>query len=190
MPAKTIFFVICFSIFLNGLAQDIKVEDRYDEYFYEPAAFYISLRNAFHPEDFMLGTEVGIMNAKQTLIFFGSFDARPYRKKISEYQGNNIFYQYAERRYFAGIGAEYLKSIRDLNIGVFIQMNIHYTWGKYGGTYNKPDQGFVITPKMGFYWRFSYNGFFKVGYAYLDTKSRLEKHRLTLTISGILSKNQ
>lgn len=173
------------------LAQEIVVEDRYDEYFGYTPAGYLALRNQVNLQDYTLGLEFGFINKDRNLTFFGNFDARPYRKSVIRYQGNNLFYQFREERYFIGAGAEYYKGFRDSNLGGFIQINPQFTWGAYGGTERKPEKGWVITPRVGVSWNLNDNGFLKVGYAYLDTRNQqLDKHRLTITVARLLKKDR
>lgn len=172
-------------------AQEVVVEDRYDEIFGAKPAAYLAIRNQINLEDYTLGLEAGMINRKRNLILFGSFDARPYRKKVIEYKGNNLFYQYREERYFLGVGAEYLKGFEGSGFGAFIQLNPQYTWGVYGGTEHRPDKGWVITPRIGLAWHLKGYGFLKLGYAYLDTKTyQLDKHRVYVTIAGLLTRNR
>ncbi|MEQ8469654.1 MAG: hypothetical protein RIC35_00635 [Marinoscillum sp.] len=188
---RTLF--ILFTLCLAGhiYAQEIVVEDRYDEYFGIAPAGYLSFRNQINLEDYAMGLEFGVINKNRNLVYFGSFDARPYRKRVIRYQGNNLFYQYREERFFIGAGVEYLKRFRQSGLGGFIQVNPEYTWGAYGGSEKKPERGWIITPRIGLYWNPGDFGYFKLGYAYLDSKSyQLDKHRLYLTIAGLLTKDR
>lgn len=179
---------LCFS-FLASLSQEIMVKDRYDELYGAKPGFYLSIRNDLNLEDYCLGMELGLMTKQRNLIFFGAIDARPYRKKVLEYQGNNLFYQYAQERYFAGVGVEYLRDFHDSRMGAFIQANGSYTWGANGGTNEKPPKGWVLVPRVGLYMKVLEMGYFHFGYSYMDAKTaRLDKHRLFLAFGGILKK--
>lgn len=174
--------------FLSGIAQDDWLEDQIlpDK----TTAVYFSVRNDLNSSDYLLGTEVGVVNRKRNFTSFLTFDARPYRKRILEYRGNNQFYQFREERFFLGAGAEYFKSLKSLPLAAFVQANGAYTWGKYGGTEMKPDQGWVLIPRLGLGLDLKGYGWLKLGYSYLDAKTyRLDKHRLYIAISGFLTDN-
>ena len=187
---KHFLFIALFSLlFFAGKAQDLEVEDRYDEWYGQKPAFQLAIRNQIHPKDYVLGIEAGIASANRNWLLFGSFDARPYRKRVLRYQGGNQYFQYTEERYYIGLGATYMYTIRQTNKGAFVEVNPSYTWGRYGGSERKPEDGWIIMPKAGFFWKFVNNGFVQLGYSYLDTKNDdFEKHRIYLTLGGITGK--
>ncbi|WP_421873635.1 hypothetical protein [Marinoscillum sp.] len=159
----------------------------WDEYTPRPAG-YLSLRNDLNHEDYLLGMELGMVNAKRNIVGFVTFDARPYRKKILEYQGNNLFYQWREERFFIGAGAEYFKGFERVPLAGFVQLNGVYTWGRYAGTESRPDNGWEIVPRIGVALDLKGYGWLKMGYSYLDARSyRLSKHHLYLAITGFLT---
>ena len=187
MKLFAINIILLFS-FLQGFTQDFDYE-YYDEE-EKRIAWYLTLRNNINPSDYILGTEMGLVNKKRNLAAFFTFDARPYRKGVLEYRGNNQFYQFREERYFLGVGAEYTKGFERLPLAGFVQLNGTYTFGKYGGTEMKPNQGWLVVPRFGVALDLKSHGWLKVGYSYLDTKTyRLEKHRLYIAISGFLTGN-
>ena len=148
---------------------------------------FVTFRNILLADDYLFGLELGAISPAQNLTFFSSFDMRPYRKKLLNYQGGNLFYQNAEQRFFIGLGAEYLQYMREKNYGVFIQLNGNYTWAYYGGTELKPPGGLVLNPKAGFFWNFTPDLFLKGGYAYQDTSNeQADKNRLYVAVSGII----
>ena len=152
-------------------------------------AGYITIRNDLNHQDYIIGTELGVVNAKRNLAAFITFDARPYRKRILQYQGSNMFFQFREERYFIGAGAEYIKNFKEFPLAAFVQLNGLYTWGQYAGTDRKPDWGWEVVPRIGVALDLRSYGWLKVGYSYLDARSyRLDKHRLFIAISGFLSK--
>lgn len=175
--------------FLTAWAQDVVVKDRYDEFFAPRYAGHLAFRNVLLSDDYVMGVEGGVISPSRAFTFFGSFDLRPYRKKILNYQGGNLFYQNAEQRFFLGAGVEYHKYVRDKKYGGFVQLNGNYTWGFYGGMEQKPPKGWVLVPRVGAFWKLTRHIYLKGGYAYVDTKNdRVEKHRLYLSVSGILVK--
>jgi len=176
--------------FLTAAAQEVVVEDRYDEVFGLKPAFYLGLRSDLNMEDAALGLEAGIMNKARNLNLFTTFDARPFRKKILEYRGNNVFYQYPEERYFLGLGAEYLQHFEVADLGAFAQLNGVYTWGVYGGTERKPPNGWVAIPRFGLFRKVGDSAFLKLGYSYFDTKtSKVDRHRVFLSFGGFITRN-
>ncbi|MBV6647119.1 MAG: hypothetical protein KI790_16800, partial [Cyclobacteriaceae bacterium] len=63
----------------------------------------------------------------------------------------------------------------------------HHTWGNYGGTFEKPENGIILAPRAGFFmswWEESL--ILKCGYEYLDTKSEIPKHRVTISLMMVL----
>lgn len=179
--------ILLFS-FLPGIGQrnDYGGDDLYNK----RIAGYLSIRNDLNLSDYVLGTELGVVNKNRNITTFLTFDARPYRKGVLEYVGNNQFYQFREERYFLGAGVEYFKGFKRLPLAGFVQANGVYTWGKYGGTEMKPDKGWVVIPRLGLALDLKGHGWLKVGYSYLDAKTyRLEKHRLYIAISGFLTDN-
>ena len=183
--------VFCFAIFsqLNNLfSQDVVVKDRYDEFFGEKPAISTSFRSDVNLNDVSLGLTVGWVNPSQNLTFYGSFDARPFRKRLLEYAGNNTFYQYRQERYFFGAGVEYKKQFEEEKpFGAFFDMNISYLTGSYAGTSEKPDNGLIITPRLGLFWKYMPGQNLRVGYSYMDVKAdAIEMHRLFISFTSLI----
>lgn len=150
---------------------------------------FFTLRNFLLAEDYLLGMEVGAIHPSERVTFFGSFDFRPFRKKVLNHQGGNLFYQNAEQRFFIGAGAEYLHYMPGKNYGVSVQINGNYTWAFYGGTEVKPPHGFVLNPKAGFFWKFAPDLLVKAGYSYQDTmQDRVGKNRLYVAFTGFIKR--
>ena len=84
--------------------QEIEVEDHYDEFFGKKPALIFTIRSDANLNDASLGTAVGWMNKSRNWSLFGSFDARPFRRRTLLLEGNNTYYQYREERYFVGGG--------------------------------------------------------------------------------------
>lgn len=154
-----------------------------------PKVFHLGIRNHFLVDDYHLGIDFGLMTQKKKFMAFTNFDFRPFRKKVLDFQGNNLFYQYAEQRFFIGGGVEFLIPIPEKNYGVFVQANANYTWAFYGGTEVKPPKGWVLVPRLGFFWAGPGKVYLRLGYGYLDTRNNeSEKNQIYLSLSGILSK--
>ena len=185
---KLAFYIILSCLFIRAWSQDIQVYDRYDAVYGQKWAGHVAFRNVLLSDDYLLGLEGGVVSPSRKLTFFASFDARPFRKRILNHQGGNLFFQNTEERYFVGLGSEYLFYLPEKNHGLFVHLNGHYTWGIYGGTFVKPPNGWVLTPRIGAFWQFARFGILRGGYAYLDTRNpEVGKHRLYLSISGILT---
>lgn len=183
------FNTLCLFSFLFGTAQGSNYNN-YGSLRNKRVAGYMSVRNDLNAQDYILGTELGAINRKRDLAAFVTFDIRPYRKRILEYRGNNRFYQFREERFFLGAGMEYARRMPTLPIAGFVQANMTYTWGKYGGTEMKPDHGWSLIPRLGVALDLRGYGWLKAGYAHLDAKTyRLEKHRLYVAITGFLTNN-
>lgn len=164
-------------------AQDIEVIDRYDEMMQNTPAQFLIVRGDIWAQDGYVGLAVGQTNSNRNFSAFINFDARPFRKKVWEYQGNNLYYQYKEERYFVGIGGEILKPIAQGPLEVFGQIDLNYTWGIYGGTDRKPENGFVIVPRVGLTYPLRDYLILRVGYSHLDAKlQEVSKHKIYLAI--------
>ncbi len=183
MPIKQILAVAILLTSMQGFAQHVQYEGMWRPTF--------SVRQSFNSEDYILGFTVGVSTPQRNLITYASFDFRPYGKKIQEKQAGNFYHQYAEKRSFTGIGAEYLHRLNDKNRGVFVNANLDYTWGRYGGTFAKPQKGFLVVPRAGFFMSFfERTTFLKLGYEYLDTNSEVLEHRVFFSVVGVIGKVQ
>ncbi len=150
---------------------------------------YMAFRQSANVEDYLLGWEIGAMNGSRTLAVYSSFDFRPYRKKIQQHEAPGIIYQYAERRMFIGAGMEYFHYLPHQSRGLCLSLNGNYVWGTYGGTALKPDAGFILTPRIGFFQSLAQRTtFFKFGYEYLDTQSRVLEHRFFFSVVGVIGR--
>ncbi|MFT6866635.1 MAG: hypothetical protein ACJA08_001470 [Cyclobacteriaceae bacterium] len=183
MSLKQIFILLVMLYSLYGYAQHIEYEGMW-----RPT---LSFRQSANAEDYILGFSIGASTPQRNLITYASFDFRPYGKKIQEKQSGNFYHQYAEKRFFTGIGVEYLHRLNNKNKGVFANANVNYTWGSYGGTLAKPQQGFNVVPRIGLFMSFfERTTFLKLGYEYLDTKSDVLEHRLFFSVVGVIGKMQ
>lgn len=176
-----IILILLLTFSFSGMSQQIEYDGIWRPTF--------SLRQSANLDDYLLGFTIGASTPLRNLIVYGSFDFRPYRKKIQEKQSGNFYHQYAEQRFFTGVGLEYLHRLNDKNRGVFLNLNGNYTWGNYGGTYSDPQKGFLITPRVGFFMSFfERTTFLKLGYEYLDSQSEVLEHRLFFSVVGVIGK--
>lgn len=191
MISKISAFGVAFLLMQQLLAQNVQVEDRYDDYFAKQPSFFIDFRNDIGQRDWTLGMTTGIRSASGKFAGFVNFDARPFRKAITEYQGSNLWYQYQEERYYIGVGGEYLHILPDQRFGPFLQVNVNYTWGTYGGTQVKAENGWVVNPRGGLAYLFGDRNYLKVGYANVNTKNiEQSRHRIFLGVSFTFKSNQ
>ncbi len=175
-----------FSVAFAAKAQEVIIEDKYNEIFGPKPAFVYTVRSSFNAEDVNIGLELGRTNAKRNFIYAFSFDARPFRRPLLVYQGGTLYYQFREERYFVGGGAEYSRNFSAKKIGAFAQMGVTYTWGNYGGSDQKPPKGWVLVPRMGLSYKITESSILKLGYAYIDAKTReMDNHRIFLSYSFI-----
>jgi len=148
----------------------------------------IAINNYFPSEDYLLGLNLGIINSNRNLSFFTEFDIRPFKKKVLDRQGANLFYQLSELRYYLGVGAEYSIFPKQGDFGVFLQPSLLYTWGEYSGTEIDVPKGWLLLPKVGAVWQFGRNGFLKAGVAFLDDHTERENQaNLFIQISGVIN---
>ncbi len=160
-----IFVILLFGLLYNcwsqsGGPESNTVSNKWD--------FQAGLNNYFLAQDYLLGASLGAINSNRNLSFFTEFEIRPFKKKVLDRQGANLYYQLSELRYYLGLGAEYSLYPKDGNIGVFVQSSLLYTWGEYSGTEISAPKGSVILPKVGVVWQFNSQGLLKAGVAFLD----------------------
>lgn len=188
---RSIMTILMCGLAVSLAAQDIVVVDRYDELYGSKRAVYMSVRGDMNADDGAIGAAIGMINKKRNLAFFSVFDARPFRKNILEYIGNNTYYQYQQERFYIGGGLEYKRAFDNAPFGAFAQINTLYTWGKYGGTLRKPEKGWMLIPRMGVYWQLWEAHSLSFGYAYADPKdANIETHRLYISFNSIFSKRR
>lgn|GEM_PF-1650305 len=191
--SKSIFvWTFLWSMSFISFGQEIKVADRYDEYFgvkdAQSKAVYLALRADGNLNDASLGGALGVINEKRNIIFFGSFDARPFRKKTLEYMGRNTFYQFRESRYFIGFGAEYQHTFNDSPYGAFVQINPEYTWGGYAGSNQKATSGWFVAPRVGVFKKVGASTV-SLGYAMVNAKNDdIQRNRIYLSFNNVFGR--
>lgn len=133
-------------------------------------------------EDLIVGISFYPGKMKSNMLGYLSFNWRPGQIKILEHQSGNLYHQYAERRFYLGGGVSQLLPINN-SFGLYGDMNVSYSWGRYGGTYYTPDDGIVLIPGAGFLLRGrNEKSHYKIGYEYMRTFSYVSAHRLKLAI--------
>lgn len=139
---------------------------------------YFSIRQSFQPKDYILGFEGGMIEVSKQILLYGSFDVRPFKKRVEEEIANNFYHQYSETRFVAGIGAEWQKFFTARS-GLFVNSTLGYSWGDYKGTIRTARKAFIGIPRLGYIYDTGKFVWLKVGYEYHDTFNDLQgKHRL------------
>lgn len=137
-----------------------------------PVTAILGWSHAGQQRDYLMGLDMGIMDETEKFHYFITIDARPYKRKVQEFAGNNIFYQYQEERYVLTLGTRYLHELQNSGKGVFVGLSGGYNFGNYRGISIKPDQGWIIRPNAGFYWDLAPQFFtLELGYEYFDSRS-------------------
>ncbi len=138
----------------------------------KPVTALISWSHAVQQQDYLMGFDVGVMDFTQKFHYLLSIDFRPYKRKVQEFAGNNLFYQYQEERYVVLLGGRYLHELQNSGKGVFLGLSGGYNFGNYRGISLKPEQGWIIRPNAGFFWHLAPQFFtLELGYEYFDSRS-------------------
>ncbi len=122
-------------------------------------------------KDFLWGTSIGIRDKRNNISLGLGYNTRFWPNKILVEYGNNIFYQFRERRSIAYLSL--VKSIAfyrlmDVERSVFIDLREAYTYGKYRASTSKPDEKFIFFPSAGLSFSNETVGF-KIAIGYLKT---------------------
>ena len=122
-------------------------------------------------DDFMTGIEMGMLDTKFNIALKSGLEFRPWSMRVLEKVTPELSYQYRERRtaLFLGIYKRInLVKVNDrLSTGIVIGAKEVYTFGRYRGSLEKPDNKMILAPGGGIYWN---NNFFGVNlmYEYID----------------------
>ena len=137
-----------------------------------PVTAILGWSHAGQQGDYLMGLDMGIMDETGKFHYFITIDARPYKRKVQEFAGNNLFYQYQEERYVLTLGARYLHELQNSGKGVFVGLSGGYNFGNYRGISLKPEQGWIIRPNAGFFWNLAPQFFtLELGYEYFESRS-------------------
>lgn len=137
-----------------------------------PVTVILGWSHARQQQDYLMGLDMGVMDETGKFHYFISLDARPYKRKVQEFAGNNVFYQYQEERYILALGTRYLHELQNSGKGVFLGLSGGYNFGDYRGISLKPDQGWIIRPNAGFFWNLAPRFFtLELGYEYFNSRS-------------------
>lgn len=137
-----------------------------------PVTAILGWSHAGQQGDYLMGLDMGIMDETGKFHYFITIDARPYKRKVQEFAGNNLFYQYQEERYVLTLGTRYLHELQNSGKGVFVGLSAGYNFGNYRGISLKPEQGWIIRPNAGFFWDLAPQFFtLELGYEYFESRS-------------------
>ncbi len=118
------------------------------------------------------------------------FLIRPYRKKVTAQETENIFYQYREFKFQAGISVQKkftLNQKGEFNKGIFIGVSENFALSTFKGL-EEPSGKFIFIPEAGFYLQNS-QSLLKISYKYADYGFYDNvSSRISLSFSAILNK--
>jgi len=137
-------------------------------------------------KDVMMENVAGIGEARYNTIFYVGHGTRIGHKRIWVPQGENLYYQYHEKRSYLVGGARKKFNINlDLpfkTIGFDLGVRYVYSYGNIRGTEKPFEKQNLIVPEIGFYFSKYGNYGIRLGYEYMDFGTyKLSPHRLTLS---------
>jgi len=144
----------------------------------------VSFRSNFNTDDYILGLDYIVTKPSKGLSFIVAFDGRPFKKKILKKEFGNQYFQLAEIRFISSVGVEYHRMFPQSNFGYYVQGNVGYTFGDFGGTKINPDDDFVVIPRAGLL--FDRGGLtrIKIGYEYFNAQTPvISGHRFFASIT-------
>lgn len=149
----------------------------------KPVTAFLGWSHAGQQEDYLMGLDMGILDASRKFHYYVSVDIRPYKRKVQEFIGNNTFYQYQEERYIIALGTRYLHELQESGKGIFLGVSGGYNWGKYRGLSYGPKEGLIFRPNGGLFWNIHPDFFtLELGYEYFNSRSDAVKdHWVFLT---------
>lgn len=148
----------------------------------------------FNGSDFMLGGLLGLLEAKNNLLFELGYKTRPSERSVLyEYQ-SNIYYQFWEKRSVIHLGAAKQFRLKRINlkkqVGAYAGLNAGYTYGNFRGSNRKPDDRFLLIPKVGLY--YYYKGFsISAGYEYMKLKNtKVSPNRISISVGAKINRSK
>jgi len=104
--------------------------------------------------DFYTGGYISFIEPVYKFRINTGIEFKPKYTRVLKKETDNVIYQYVDKRYviYAGLGKEFL--IKDDyfkgRVSVILNINLGYMMSNYfKGTYEKPDDGFVLMPSIG-----------------------------------------
>jgi ankyrin repeat protein len=158
-----------------------------------PAFHYTSVNFDFNlsANDFFLGGGLGFHDIKYNLSVGLGYNIRIGARAILVSENNSTFYQYWERRSFWYLNAEKLFRLVQMDdnssMGVSAGGQLVYTYGNYRGSSAQAEQGFRLSPQLGFYYR-TQGIEFSLYYEYLNFNiEKVSPNRFKFKISFLIA---
>ena len=130
--------------------------------------------------------QFGCADFKYNLELSVGFGLRYWAKRIWVDAGDNLFYQYWERRFYwhADIIKGFVfKTNGNKKQSVYLGMRNLYTFGNYRGADTKPEAQYIPVPEIGYMFYGRHAGL-KVGYQYMDMGFyKIHPHRIGFHIN-------
>lgn len=136
-------------------------------------AFHVETVFNFH--DAYIGFGAGVENYDWNAGARANFSFRPYYKKIQTKGDNGYIYQWREKRMFISLDV-------DKRIGRFgvmgaetngwLLLRTAFMFGDYAGREKGPETYFTLSPVAGICTNIRQNVYFKLGYAFLNDKTK------------------
>ncbi|MCF8330897.1 MAG: ankyrin repeat domain-containing protein [Bacteroidales bacterium] len=137
-------------------------------------------------DDALFGTHLGFHEVKSNTNVTLGFSTRYFAKRVIEQQSSNLYYQYWERRYLIPLTIDKLFSFSKKyqnKYALFAGIKGYYTWGRYRGVIQKPNDNFGISPRFGFYWKANRDFGMSLHYEYFDlNQETVSPHRVVLNL--------
>lgn len=135
-------------------------------------------------KDFMWGSKLGISDKRYHTTFSLGIDTRLWSNRVLVDYGDNVFYQFRERRSMCYFGIEKAFPVyrsERTERSIFIDFREAYTYGRYRASTTKPDDKFIFFPSVGYSASNPVIGF-KVSLGYFKT-GVIDESTLNLTTS-------
>ncbi|MEZ5197399.1 MAG: ankyrin repeat domain-containing protein [Bacteroidales bacterium] len=154
----------------------------------------IGILSNFNANDFMLGGSVSLYESKYDFELKLKYMTRPAVRSVFYESLPKIHYQFWERRSVMQLGINKNLRLMRKSIskhgGIFLGINVGYTYGNYRGSSKKPDDTFNIVPNAGLYYNLK-NSYFKFNYEYMKFKnSGVSPHRFEIAIGVLVNLNK
>ena len=144
----------------------------------------IGITQNFNFNDYMMGLNIGFLEAKYEMEYLFGWEARPFRKRVLIEESENFYYQLREFRsiFYANIIKRFnLSTSNNNNRGIFVGVKEIYNFGNYKAMNRKVERKFNTVPQLGIYWM-SKNTTLKLNYEYVDFDTyKVSPHRICFT---------
>ncbi len=150
-----------------------------------------SFLNNFNNQDYMLGFDFGLHEARLNLYLFSGILFRPFYKNVIFQENENLYYQIKEQRtnVFLGIEKDFnIFTFSDFyRIGFLLGFKGIYSYGEYKSFYKKIEDNLLYALFTGFYYKGKHTGI-KVNYEYLNMVGiNTSPHRINISLNLFFS---